>query len=107
MLMECADGRAQRLALHALLLALELGVLRSALGSTARGHDQVHVPCILLFKHKSVGYCLLVRVVRQGSVSQTSLRARLPSYPHTKGKEFNILYYLIVLYCQENKLLFY
>ena len=38
-----------------ILLALERGVLRSALGSTARGHDQVNVPCILLFKDESVG----------------------------------------------------
>ena len=29
----------------ALLLALERGVLGSSLGGTARGHDQVHVPC--------------------------------------------------------------
>ena len=65
-----ADGHAQRLALRArgrpraLLLALERGVLSSALKSAAHGHDQVHVPCIPLFKQESVGYCLLVKVVR-------------------------------------------
>ena len=75
---------------RALLLALERGVLSSALECTARGHDQVHVPCIVLFKHESVGYCLMVLCA-------------LAYAPHTKGKEFNILYYLIVLYCQENK----
>ena len=48
---------------RALLLALERGVLSSALECTARGHDQVHVPCIVLFKHESVGYCLMVMVV--------------------------------------------
>ena len=60
----------------------------------------VHVPCILLFKHDSVGYCLMVKVVC-GVVRQREsdffVHARLPSYPHTKGKEFNILYYLIVI----------
>ena len=37
---------------RALLLALELGVMSSASGGIARGHDQVHVPCIaiVLFK---------------------------------------------------------
>ena len=51
---------------RALLLALELGVMSSASGGIAdRGHDQVHVPCIavVLFKHESVGYCLIVKVV--------------------------------------------
>ena len=48
---------------RALLLALERGVLSSALECTARGHDQVHVPCIVSFKHESVGYCLMVKVV--------------------------------------------
>ena len=45
------------------LLALERGVLSSALECTTRGHDQVHVPCIVLFKHESVVYCLMVKVV--------------------------------------------
>ena len=48
---------------RALLLALERGVLSSALKSAAHGHDQVHVPCIPLFKQESVGHCLLVKVV--------------------------------------------
>ena len=48
---------------RALLLALERGVLSSALKSAAHGHDQVHVPCIPMFKQESVGYCLLVKVV--------------------------------------------
>ena len=48
---------------RASLLALERGVLSSALESAAHGHDRVHVPCIPLFKHESVGYCLLVKVV--------------------------------------------
>ena len=39
---------------RALLLALERGVLSSALKSAAHGHDQVHVPCIPLFKQESV-----------------------------------------------------
>ena len=30
---------------------------RRARGGTARGHAQVHVPCIVLFKHESMGYC--------------------------------------------------
>ena len=41
-------------------------------------------------------------VVRQRE-SDLFVRACLPSYRHTKGMEFNILYHLIVLYCQENK----
>ena len=48
---------------RASLLALERGVLSSALECTTRGHDQVHVPCIVLFKHESVVYCLMVKVV--------------------------------------------
>ena len=36
---------------------------RRAQGGTARGHAQVHVPCIVLFKHESVGYCSMVKVV--------------------------------------------
>ena len=39
---------------RALMLALERGVLGSALESSAHGHDQVHVPCIPMFKHESV-----------------------------------------------------
>ena len=61
-MLACADGRARGRP-RALLLALERGVLSSALECTARGHDQVHVPCIVLFKHESVGYCLMVMVV--------------------------------------------
>ena len=57
MLMVRADGHTR------VTVGLGADVLSSALGSTARGHDQVHVPCILLFKRKSVGHCLLVRVV--------------------------------------------
>ena len=48
---------------RASLLALERGVLSSALERTTRGHDQVHVTCIVLFKHESVVYCLMVKVV--------------------------------------------
>ena len=60
---------------------------------------------ILIFKH---GLLFIGEgsVVRQFE-SDFSVRARLPSYPLTEGKEFNVLYYLIVLHCQENKLLFY
>ena len=51
MLMARAASGAARGRPRALLsLALERGVLGSALESTARGHDQVHVSCILLFK---------------------------------------------------------
>ena len=40
-MLACADGRARGRP-RALLLALERGVLSSALECTARGHDQVH-----------------------------------------------------------------
>ena len=59
----CTASSAERGHPRALLLALECGVLSSALGRTARGHDQVHVLCIVLFKHESVSYCLMVKVV--------------------------------------------
>ena len=55
-----------------------------------------------------MGYCLIGEgsVVRQRE-TDLPVRARVYQAIIKQGKEFNILYYLIVLYCQENKLLFY
>ena len=55
-----------------------------------------------------MGYCLIGEgsVVRQRE-TDLPVCARVCQAILKQGKEFNILYYLIVLYCQENKLLFY
>ena len=47
------------------------------------------------------------RRARRALVRVIPVRARVCQAILKHGKEFNILYYLIVLYCQENKLLFY
>ena len=82
---------------RALLLALERGVLSSALKSAAHGHDQVHVPCIPLFKQESVGYCLVFTgegsVLRQRE-SDFFVCARVCQAILTQ-RERNSIYYII------------
>ena len=77
---------------RALMLALERGVLGSALGSAARGHDQVHVPCIPMFKHEPV-FTGEGSVVRQRE-SDFFVRARVCQAIFTQ-RERNSIYYII------------